>query len=86
MKATLIRQAKAQYKWHKHTPLIKFTGPRKTLWDKAKYESKSPQTSSVSSAGLTEAIEFWELPARYRPLAISPAEIEAIESGGASLN
>ncbi|KAJ2799411.1 hypothetical protein H4R20_004450 [Coemansia guatemalensis] len=83
MRTTLMRHAKAQYKWHRHTPLIRFTGPRKALWDKAASESKSAQ---ALPAGSTEAIEFWELPARYRPLAISPAEIEAIESGGASLD
>ncbi|KAI7818059.1 hypothetical protein BX661DRAFT_181093 [Kickxella alabastrina] len=83
MKSTLFVQAqKAQYQWHKHVPLMKFLGPRKNLW-------KPTATTTTEMAGKTssnskEAINFWELPARYRPLPISEAEIEAIESGGAT--
>ncbi|KAJ2489335.1 hypothetical protein IWW37_004072 [Coemansia sp. RSA 2050] len=78
MKPTLVRQAvQAQYKWHKHVPLMRFVGPRKDVWGKANATETKAQTP--------EAINFWELPARYRPLPISAAEIEAIESGGASV-
>ncbi|KAJ1939551.1 hypothetical protein EC988_007282, partial [Linderina pennispora] len=76
--ASLVRQAAAQYKWHRHTPLIKFLGPRKALW--AKQQEAAPAAGNVQ-----EAINFWELPARYRPSPLTELEIEAIESGGASL-
>ncbi|KAJ1957218.1 hypothetical protein GGI12_005085, partial [Dipsacomyces acuminosporus] len=81
-------QAKAQYKWHKHVPLMRFVGPRKELWAKKAAElngSIATTQATAAAAGSVEAINFWELPARYRPLPISEAEIEAIESGGASL-
>ncbi|KAI9479033.1 hypothetical protein BX667DRAFT_495545, partial [Coemansia mojavensis] len=77
----LLKQATPQYKWHKHVPLIKFLGPRKLLWNSKPAETQNVQTKSAGQ----EAINFWELPARYRPLPISEAEIEAIESGGASI-
>ncbi|KAJ2295778.1 hypothetical protein IWW55_005332 [Coemansia sp. RSA 2706] len=83
MRGTVIRQAKAQYQWHKHVPLIKFIGPRKALWEQQAGGSQ-PVTAGGSGGG-KEAMNFWELPARYRPRPISDAEIEAIESGGASL-
>ncbi|KAJ2582036.1 hypothetical protein IWW49_005776 [Coemansia sp. RSA 1797] len=81
MRTTLLWQTKAQYQWHRHVPLIRFTGSRKALW-----ETKPAQTAAAAgNASAVEAINFWELPARYRPLPITEAEIEAIESGGASL-
>ncbi|KAJ1721923.1 hypothetical protein LPJ53_003612 [Coemansia erecta] len=83
MKSTLFIQAqKAQYQWHKHVPLMKFLGPRKNIWKSG--HSGAPATSTAKGS-VQEAINFWELPARYRPLPFSEAEIEAIESGGASL-
>ncbi|KAJ2687250.1 hypothetical protein IWW39_003056 [Coemansia spiralis] len=79
MKSTLVRQvAQAQYTWHKHVPLMRFVGPRKAVWGK-------PAVTETKAKTPAEAINFWELPARYRPLPISAAEIEAIESGGASV-
>ncbi|KAJ2071997.1 hypothetical protein GGI09_008126 [Coemansia sp. S100] len=79
MKSTLVRQAvQAQYKWHKHVPLMRFVGPRKDVWGKT-------EVTEPKKVAAAEAINFWELPARYRPLPISAAEIEAIESGGASV-
>ncbi|KAJ2287160.1 hypothetical protein IW139_005807, partial [Coemansia sp. RSA 353] len=39
MRTTLLWQAKAQYQWHRHVPLIRFTGSRKALW-----ETKPAQT------------------------------------------
>ncbi|KAJ2658249.1 hypothetical protein IWW48_004105 [Coemansia sp. RSA 1200] len=91
MRLTLLAQAKAQYQWHKHVPLIRFIGPRKNVWKTQKQQQQQQQQQSVadgsgsaSVTGAGEAINFWELPARYRPLPVSEAEIEAIESGGAS--
>ncbi|KAJ2716373.1 hypothetical protein H4R19_000686 [Coemansia spiralis] len=84
MRATIVSRAKAQYQWHRHVPLVKFIGPRKALWAKKAAELGSAQ-SAPAPAAAAAAIEFWELPARYRPLPMSVAEIEAIESGGASL-
>ncbi|KAJ2685095.1 hypothetical protein GGH99_003857 [Coemansia sp. RSA 1285] len=90
MRLTLLAQAKAQYQWHKHVPLIRFIGPRKNVWKTQKQEQQQQQSAvaggsgSASAKGAGEAINFWELPARYRPLPVSEAEIEAIESGGAS--
>ncbi|KAJ2518708.1 hypothetical protein GGI11_000244 [Coemansia sp. RSA 2049] len=93
MRLTLLAQAKAQYQWHKHVPLIRFIGPRKNVWKTQKQQQQQQQQSAVaggsgsasaSAKGAGEAINFWELPARYRPLPVSEAEIEAIESGGAS--
>ncbi|KAJ2061108.1 hypothetical protein GGI17_003288 [Coemansia sp. S146] len=76
-----MRQAvQAQYKWHKHVPLMRFVGPRKDVWGKT-----NDKATEQKKAAVAEAINFWELPARYRPLPISAAEIEAIESGGASI-
>ncbi|KAJ1726607.1 hypothetical protein LPJ61_005071, partial [Coemansia biformis] len=66
-----------------HVPLLKFIGPRKAVWGMKAMEPQGAQPSPV--AAQTGAINFWELPARYRPLPMSEAEIEAIESGGASL-
>ncbi|KAJ2780213.1 hypothetical protein GGI15_003620 [Coemansia interrupta] len=84
MKSTLFIQAqKAQYQWHKHVPLMKFLGPRKNIWKSG--HSDAAATTSTAKSSVQEAINFWELPARYRPLPFSEAEIEAIESGGASL-
>ncbi|KAJ1646929.1 hypothetical protein LPJ64_001673 [Coemansia asiatica] len=91
MRTTLFVQAqKAQYQWHKHVPLMKFLGPRKNIWKnkKATEEPSAVSGSSASSSSKSlkqDGINFWELPARYRPLPISEAEMEAIESGGASL-
>ncbi|KAJ2369053.1 hypothetical protein IW150_005248 [Coemansia sp. RSA 2607] len=87
MKSTLFIQAqKAQYQWHKHVPLMKFLGPRKNIWKSGQDSSASASAAtSTAKGGAQEAINFWELPARYRPLPFSEAEIEAIESGGASL-
>ncbi|KAJ2762275.1 hypothetical protein H4S06_000751 [Coemansia sp. BCRC 34490] len=88
MRLTLLAQAKAQYQWHKHVPLIRFIGPRKNVWKTQKQEEQQSAVAggsgSASAKGAGEAINFWELPARYRPLPVSEAEIEAIESGGAS--
>ncbi|KAJ2779849.1 hypothetical protein H4R18_003776 [Coemansia javaensis] len=85
MRTTLVTRAKAQHsQWRRHVPLIKFVGPRKALWAKQDAARPAPQ-SSTAAPGPSGAIEFWELPARYRPLPMSQAEIEAIESGGASL-
>ncbi|KAJ1899204.1 hypothetical protein LPJ81_004189 [Coemansia sp. IMI 209127] len=92
MRLTFVARAKAQYQWHKHVPRIRFVGPRKSVW---KTEQQHPTAASAAAATETaaagtggsataEAINFWELPARYRPLPMSEAEIEAVESGGAS--
>ncbi|KAJ2865977.1 hypothetical protein GGI22_001391, partial [Coemansia erecta] len=82
MRLTLVARAKAQYQWHKHVPRIRFVGPRKNVW---KTEQQQQPTKAAAAAGggsaAVEAINFWELPARYRPLPMSEAEIEAIESG-----
>lgn len=80
MRSALIQLAKAQYKWHKHSPLIRFIGPRKGLW------SKEATSTTATVDKKSEAINFWELPTRYRPLPISDVEMEAIDSGGASLH
>ncbi|KAJ2773851.1 hypothetical protein IWQ57_001102 [Coemansia nantahalensis] len=84
MRATLANQAKALYKWHRHVPLVKFIGPRKELWAQKAAELRAAQPAAAQAAAAA-VIQFWELPARYRPLPVSDAEIEAIESGGASL-
>ncbi|KAJ2478624.1 hypothetical protein EV174_004253 [Coemansia sp. RSA 2320] len=89
MRATVFRQAafQAQYKWHRHVPLMRFVGPRKDVWAKPNpANSSSPAVALEPTATAADggAINFWELPARYRPLPISAAEMEAIESGGAS--
>ncbi|KAJ1986982.1 hypothetical protein GGI26_006198 [Coemansia sp. RSA 1358] len=81
MRFTFIAQAKAQYQWHRHVPLMKFVGPRKNVW-KPQRQQQQQQESSANS----EAINFWELPSRYRPLPVTEAEIEAIESGGATFH
>ncbi|KAJ1664976.1 hypothetical protein EV178_003655 [Coemansia sp. RSA 1646] len=86
MRLTLLARAKAQYQWHKHVPRIRFVGPRKNVWKTQQQSSQQIPTTTVAgkASGTAEAINFWELPARYRPLPMTEAEIEAIESGGAS--
>ncbi|KAJ1675783.1 hypothetical protein EV182_000590 [Spiromyces aspiralis] len=91
MYPTRFVRAAAQYKWHKHIPLIKFVGPRKDLWSrkaaKLRAEEGGPRSVSASASTTdgTGALEFWQLPPRYRPPPLTESEIEAIESGGASL-
>ncbi|OLY78954.1 hypothetical protein AYI68_g6986 [Smittium mucronatum] len=84
MKGSSILRASA-IKWHKHVPLIKFIGPRSQLW-KAKVQqlSASPVPTVKSASGAT-VIQYpsFSIVHPYAPL--SPIEIEAIESGGASL-
>ncbi|OMJ08889.1 hypothetical protein AYI70_g6686 [Smittium culicis] len=81
--------------WHKHTPLIKFIGPRKNIW-KAKAETaamssiqtpKSTASPPTMKQGKHANVIIYEpntIIHKYTPL--TAAEIEAIESGGASLH
>ncbi|OMJ21123.1 hypothetical protein AYI69_g5952 [Smittium culicis] len=83
----------AAINWHKHTPLIKFIGPRKNIW-KTKAEALSSIQTPKSTAspptmkqGKNANVITYEpntIIHKYTPL--SAAEIEAIESGGASLH
>ncbi|PWA00334.1 hypothetical protein BB558_003606 [Smittium angustum] len=96
MKPTILLRA-STIKWHKHTPLINFIGPRKNIWkSKAAQISvssvisspvvqtvKSVETSKINST--VNVFSFIDRPEKYKPRAMTAFEIEAIESGGASL-
>ncbi|KAJ1986035.1 hypothetical protein H4R33_003602 [Dimargaris cristalligena] len=75
---------------HKHVPLIRFLGPRRLLpqthssapgsASPAAPQSTKPPTSPAHSG----ALEYSELPSRYRSAGPTAEEMEAIESGGAT--
>ncbi|KAG1149742.1 hypothetical protein G6F37_003876 [Rhizopus arrhizus] len=81
-----------------HKPLIRFLGPRASLWKDAPHHTgPHPLTPSnlVKHVAQAEAqqpvrkatgsIEFGALPTKYQRSLISEAEMEAIESGGATI-
>ncbi|KAG0741277.1 hypothetical protein G6F57_007987 [Rhizopus arrhizus] len=81
-----------------HKPLIRFLGPRASLWkDTPHHTGPHPLTPSnlVKHVAQAEAqqpvrkatgsIEFGALPTKYQRSLISEAEMEAIESGGATI-
>ncbi|ORE11462.1 hypothetical protein BCV72DRAFT_246969 [Rhizopus microsporus var. microsporus] len=82
-----------------HKPLIRFLGPRATLWKDAphhsgphpltppnlvKHVAQAEPQASVNKAVNSGSIEFGQLPTKYRRAVITEAEMEAIESGGAT--
>ncbi|KAI9248601.1 hypothetical protein BY458DRAFT_526341 [Sporodiniella umbellata] len=79
-----------------HKPLIRFVGPRAALWkdvpnhsgphpltpfDLVKHTAQAEKPTKKATSGV---LEFGELPAKYRRSLITEAEMEAIESGGAT--
>ncbi|KAG1044009.1 hypothetical protein G6F46_009612 [Rhizopus delemar] len=81
-----------------HKPLIRFLGPRASLWkDTPHHTGPHPLTPSnlvkqVAQAEVQQpvrkaagSIEFGALPTKYQRSLISEAEMEAIESGGATI-
>ncbi|KAI7905842.1 uncharacterized protein BX663DRAFT_534851 [Cokeromyces recurvatus] len=81
-----------------HKPLIRFIGSRANLWKDAPHHSgphpltppnlvkhvAQPSQIKAKQAANSSAIEFGQLAAKYRRVPISEAEMEAIESGGAT--
>ncbi|KAI8087821.1 uncharacterized protein B0P05DRAFT_532417 [Gilbertella persicaria] len=82
-----------------HKPLIRFLGPRANLWKDAphhvgphpltppnlvKHVAQPTQTPTKSVTSSKNAIEFGQLAPKYHRTLISEAEMEAIESGGAT--
>ncbi|KAJ3269426.1 2-oxoglutarate dehydrogenase complex E2 component [Terramyces sp. JEL0728] len=71
---------------HAHrTPLIKFLGPRKLLWQNSGQTAKPPAQNATVKNG-TRTIQYEslaQLPKRFQPITFSSAEMEAIDNGGA---
>ncbi|KAG1441419.1 hypothetical protein G6F56_011491 [Rhizopus delemar] len=79
-----------------HTPLIRFVGSRASLWkDAPQHTGPHPltpfdlvkhvaQAEPVTVQKAKGPLEFGQLPAKYRRSVITEAEMEAIESGGAT--
>ncbi|KAJ3259075.1 2-oxoglutarate dehydrogenase complex E2 component [Boothiomyces macroporosus] len=81
---TVKPAAKTELKSHR-TPLIKFLGPRKLLWQSSG-QTVLPPTQSVTIKNGTRTIQYEsldQLPKRFQPVAFSLAEMEAIDNGGA---